>query len=180
MSQEPHRTQDAVRRTVSMLALIFASALPAVIAIVLVASTNDDGNPLDRIPDYGDPLVETLTVPLDSVSSVQTHYRYFGRVRLVFEGSGVLPDGTSTDVFYRFSASGRASAAPTLAPALAVDGVPVLDALELSAGPPDYADDHLYSALYDLRGDYRRLRFSVIGGGAGADGALTITVVQIR
>ncbi|MEJ5210913.1 MAG: cell division protein ZapD, partial [Burkholderiales bacterium] len=34
-------------------------------------STNDDGNPLDRIPDYSHPLVETLSVPLDSGEPVQ-------------------------------------------------------------------------------------------------------------
>jgi hypothetical protein len=178
VGRDSQRTLDALRRAANTLALLVGSALPVIIAVVLVASTNDGGNPLDRIPEYSDPLVETLSVPLVSGEPVQTQYRYYGRVRLVFEGSGTLADGATVDSFYRFGAP--IADAPALAPVLAVDGTPALDALGLSAGPPAYADDHLYSAIYDLGGDYRHLRFSVINGGPGSSGAFTVTVVQLR
>jgi len=178
VSRDDGEHQHPWQRAASTLALLIGSALPVIIAIVLVASTNDQGNPLDRIPDYGDPLVETLSLPLESGEPVQTQYRYYGRVRLVFEGSGSLADGTGVDAFYRFDQAG--TGASVLASALAIDGVPALEALNLSAEPPAYADDHLYSAIYDLRDEYRRLRFSVLTGGPGSSGAFTITVVQLR
>lgn len=178
MGRDAQHTQEALRRAASTLMLLIGSALPVIIAVMLVASTNDDGNPLDRIPDYSDPLVETLSVPLDSGEPVQTQYRYFGRVRLVFEGNGTLADGATVDSFYRFDET--VADTPALTSVLAVDGTPALDALGLSAEPPAYADDHLYSAIYDLGGDYRRLRFGVINGGPGSSGAFTVTVVQLR
>lgn len=178
VSRDSGKSQEALRRTVSTLALIIGSALPAIIAFVLVASTNDSENPLDRVPNYDDPLIETLTLPLDSPEPVRTAYRYYGRVRLVFEGSGILPDGQSVDAFYRYEV-GDASSAPVLTALLMVDGSPALEALGLSSEPPEYASDHLYSAVYDLRDAYRRLQFSV-GGGPGSQGAFSVTVVQIR
>ncbi len=178
MSRNDGENQHPWQRAASTLALLIGSALPVLIAMVLVASTNDGSNPLDRIPDYGDPLVETLSLPLESSEPVQTQYRYYGRVRLVFEGSGALADGAGIDAFYRFDQTG--TGAPALTPALAIDGMSALEALNLSAEPPAYADDHLYSAVYDLRGDYRRLRFNALTGGPGSNGAFTITVVQLR
>ncbi|GAB4428668.1 MAG: hypothetical protein Kow00106_23940 [Anaerolineae bacterium] len=178
MSRDSRRTSDALRHAASTLALLIGSALPVIIAIVLVASTNEGNNPLDRIPEYSDPLVETLSVPLGSNEPVQTQYRYYGRVRLVFEGSGSLADGAVIDVFYRLDQAG--TGAPALTSTLAIDGTPALEALGLRAEPPAYADDHLYSAIYDLGGDYRRLQFTVIPDGLGGSGAFTITVVQLR
>lgn len=179
MSRDSGKSREALRRTVSTLALIIGSALPAIIAFVLVASTNDGDNPLDRVPNYDDPLMETLTLPLNSAEPVRTAYRYYGRVRLVFEGSGTLPNGQRVDAFYHYGA-GEASSTPVLTSLLTVDGSPALEALGLSTEPPEYASDHLYSAVYDLRDAYRRLQFSVGGGGPGSQGVFSITVVQLR
>ena len=181
MSQTPGQPQTPLQRTLITLALIIGSALPVMIAFVLVASTNDGGNPLDRIPDYGDPMTETLTVPLDRVETVETEYRYYGRVRIVVEGSGTLAGVGTLDALYLFAAAdGTPLSAPQLsANGLAIDGAPALDALKLAAEPPDYAGDHLYSAIYDLGRDYRRVRFGIAGGGPGGVGALTVTIVQL-
>ncbi len=178
MSRKSGETPNPWQRAASTLALLIGSALPVIIAIVLVASTNEGDNPLSRIPDYDDPLVETLSLSLESNELVQTQYRYYGRVRLVFEGSGFLADGAGIDAFYRFDPAG--TDAPALTSTLAIDDTPALEALNLSAEPPAYADDHLYSAIYDLRGEYRRLRFSALTGGPGSSGVFTITVVQLR
>lgn len=181
MSQSPRQPQPPLQRTLTTLALIIGSALPVMIAFVLVASTNDGDNPLDRIPDYSDPLVETLTVPFDRAEPVETEFRYYGQVRIVVEGSGALPGVGTLDALYVFAGEdGTPLSAPQLAASgLAIDGAPALDALKLAAEPPDYAGDHLYSAIYDLEDDYRRVRFSVAGGGPGGAGALTVTIVQL-
>ena len=182
MSGDSHKPQTALQRTLTTLALIVGSALPVMIAFVLVASTNDGGNPLDRIPDYGDPMIETLAVPFDRAEPVETEFRYYGRVRIVVEGSGTLAGAGTLDALYLFASEGGTPLSPPqlVADGLAIDGAPALDALNLAAEPPDYASDHLYSALYDLRGDHQRVRFSVVGGGSGGAGALTVTIVQLQ
>jgi hypothetical protein len=164
-----------------MLALIVGSALPVMIAVVLIASTNEGENPLDRIPDYGDPLIETLVVPFDRAGPVETGFRYYGRVRIMVEGSGALAGVGTLDALYLFAGEdGTPLGTPQLtASGLAIDDAPALEALNLLAEPPDYAGDHLYSAIYDLGDDYRRVRFSVAGGGPGGTGALTVTIVQL-
>ncbi|MCZ7539255.1 MAG: hypothetical protein M5U29_04920 [Anaerolineae bacterium] len=181
MSQTPRQPQTPLQRTLITLALIIGSALPVMIAFVLIMSTNDGDNPLDRIPDYSDPLAETLTVPFDRAEPLETEYRYYGQVRIVVEGSGMLAGVGTLDALYVFAGEdGTPLGPPQLtASGLAIDGAPALDALGLAAEPPDYADDHLYSAIYDLGGDYRRVRFGVAGGGSSGAGALTVTIVQL-
>lgn len=182
MSRDSRKPQTALQRTLTTLALIIGSALPVMIAFVLVASSNDDGNPLDRIPDYGDPMIETLSVPFDRAGPVETEFRYYGQVRIVVEGSGILTGAGTLDALYLFaSEDGTPLGTPQLvAGGLVIDGAPALDALSLAAEPPDYAGDHLYSAIYDLGSDYRRVRFSVAGSGSGGTGALTVTIVQLQ
>ncbi len=181
MSQTPRPPQTSLQHTLITLALIIGSALPVMIAFVLIASTNDGENPLDRIPDYGDPLIETLIVPFDRAEPVETGFRYYGRVRIVVEGSGALAGMGTLDALYLFAGEDRTPLDPPQlsASGLVIDGAPALDALKLAGEPPDHADDHLYSAIYDLGSDYRRVRFSVAGGGPGGTGALTVTIVQL-
>lgn len=182
MSQTPRQPQTPLQRTLITLALLVGSALPVMIAFVLVTSTNDDGNPLDRIPDYGDPLVESLTMPFDRAEPIETEYRYYGRVRIVVEGSGALPGVGRLDALYLFAGEDGAPLDPLqlTARGLTIDGALALDALKLAVEPPDYAGDHLYSALYDLGKDYRRVRFGVSGAGPGGTGVLTVTIVQLQ
>ena len=182
MSQTPRQPQTALQRALIMLAMIVGSALPVMIALVLIASTNAGENPLDRIPDYGDPLIETLVVPFDHAGPVETGFRYYGRVRIVVEGSGTLAGVGTLDALYLFAdEDGTPLGTPRPGTGgLAIDGAPALAEFNLLAEPPDYAGDHLYSAIYDLGDDYRRLRFSIAGGGPGGTGALTVTIVQLE
>ncbi len=181
MSGDSHKPQTPLQRTLTTLALLIGSALPVMIALVLIVSTNEGDNPLDRIPDYRDPLAETLTVPFDRAGPVETEFRYYGQVRIVVEGSGTLAGVGTLDALYVFAGEdGTPLDLPQLtASGLAIDGAPALDALKLVAEPPDYAGDHLYSAIYDLGDDYRSVRFSVAGGRPGGAGALTVTIVQL-
>jgi hypothetical protein len=162
------------------LALVLGSAAPVAIAFFLVATTNNDGdNPLDSVPSYTSPVEETLTVPFGA-DPVRSEYFYRGSVRLVFEGSGQPGGAAFADCFYRFAdAAGAPLDVPQLDPALLIiDGQPALDALGLTADPPAYQADHLYSAVLDTGSGWHRLTFNA--SGSGGSGQITITLVQIE
>ena len=159
------------------LAMVLGSAAPVAIAFFLVAMTNNDNeNPLNSVPSYTSPIEETLTVALDSSTTLQSEFFYRDSVRVVFEGTGASDDAALADSFYRVSG---AAGVPQLDPSLLlIDGQPALDALGLSADPPTYQADHLYTAVLNVGHNWRHLTFgSAAGSGSGA---LTITIVQIE
>ncbi len=161
--------------------LAVGSALPFMIALVLIASTND-GNPLDRIPDYEDPINETLVLPLERGATVQTELEYRGAVRVIVEGTATLAGGARRDAFYKFAgADGAPLAAPQHQDSLfTIAGQPALAALELPVTPPDYARDHVYTGVYHAGDAWTRITFGAATGAADVTGGtLRITVVQI-
>ncbi len=178
--QHPTRsTPDALRQTLLTLLVVIGSALPFAIAFFLVASTNED-NPLDNIPDYEDPLTETLSVPLNGTEPVTTVYQYQRRVRLFIEGTGQIGEA-AVDAFYHYADGGLLPDAPPIPVyGLEINGQPALDALKLAENPPAYEADHLYPVIYDAGIDLRPMTIRFAAGLPGEPtGALTITVVQL-
>lgn len=162
--------------------LALGSALPFIIAWVLIASTNDD-NPLNRIPDYDDPITETLALPLGGDAAVATEFEYRGDVRVIVEGTATLTGEARRDAFYAFTGTdGAPLAAPQRRDSLfTIAGEPALAALGLSATPPDYTDDHIYTGLYHAGRDWTHITFGTAPGTPDVTGGtLQITVVQIE
>jgi hypothetical protein len=172
-----------MKQTLGMLMLIIGSAAPVMIAIMLVASTND-GNPLDKIPDYEDPPTETLTVPFDREETTYTEFQYVGSVRLVIEGIGRLSMGAaSNDAFYVYTdAEGNQLETPRIeGPGLIIDGEPAFAAPGIVDQLPVYNDDHLYAAIFDAGPRLRRIAFRVADIDVSDNtGEFTITVVQLK
>lgn len=183
MSQKNTRTTgDAIRRTLPTLVLLIGAALPVAIAFFLVAASDDGDNPLDRIPEYEDPIQETVTLPFRPGETVRTAFRYRDSVRLVIEGTATGETGP-IDAFYRIAgAAGTAPDQPVRAPsALAVNGEPLLAALGLTADPPPFAPDHVYTGLYDAGASLRYLMFRVSNDvSPESSGQFTITVIQLK
>ena len=184
LDDDTRQAREALQRTLTTLALIIGSALPITIAFILIMVTNEDGeNPLDRVPDYDPPLVETLTVPFDSAEPVQTRYRYTGRVRIVIEGTGQVAGMGTYDALYRFADPRGTPLHPPQPGAfgLLIDGKPTRAALGLTDETQSYADDHIYSGVYEMgRADHRLTLAFDDPDPAGNNGVFTVTVVQIQ
>lgn len=179
MAGRDRRRQSPLERALTALLMLVGSALPFIIAWVLVASTEpEDGNPINRLPDYGDALEETLQVPLGAAGTLRTQYEYRGPVRLILEGTAQAADGATRDAFYLFTApDGTPLVVPRLAPTgLVLDGQPILAALGLAQSPPRYDPDHFYSMIYESGADWRRIAWGAQAG--SGSGVLSVTVVQ--
>jgi len=177
------KPNDALRRSLSTVALVIGAVLPVAIAFLLVAASDDGENPLDRIPDYEDPLEETVVLPFDRGEALRTQYRYHGAVRIVIEGSGQPGGAASRDVFYLVAAAGETALEPPqlAASALAINGEPALSALGLADDPPPFAPDHVYTGIYDAGSALRYLTFRLPDDMAGdSSGQFTITVIQLE
>jgi hypothetical protein len=174
-------SQTSLERTVSFMLLAIGSALPFIIAWVLIASTNDE-NPLDNIPDYEAPQEETLTIPFDRDTPVRTTFRYRGNVRLLIEGTGQAAGTAYTDAFYAYAnADGTPLETPQLADSgLVINGTAALAALELADKPLPYNADHFYTAVYDVGFELHTITFQVADATPEDNtGAYTITVIDI-
>jgi len=103
-------------------------------------------------------------------------------VRLVIEGIATDEAGT-IDAFYQFAdAAGTAPDQPARAPSfLAINGEPLLSALGLTADPPPFASNHIYTGLYDAGANLRYLTFRVSSDVAReSSGQFTITIIQLE
>ena len=181
MNSQRNQNQSALHKTLTTLMLIIGSAAPLAIAFILVASTNNDGNPLDRIPDYETLPTETLVVPFDDGAAITSQYEYWNNVRIVVEGAGQVAGSAYSDAFYLYAdADGQPLENPqTAASGLEIDGKRAIDSIE--GDPPPYNDDHLYAVLYDAGPRARHLTFRITGGGSADNpGSLTITLVELK
>lgn len=180
--QQKPKTIAALERTAKTMLMVLGSALPFIIAWILIASTNED-NPLDRIPDYDAPIQETLVLPLDRAATVETAYDYRGNVRVVIEGTATGTDGARRDAFYRFTdADGMPlETAQSQDSLFTIAGEPARAALELSGNMPPYSGDHTYTGVYPAGRNWTHITFGTAGDAADiASGELRITVVQIE
>ena len=172
------RPQTALERIVFAMLMVIGSALPFVIAWVLIASTNDE-NPLDRVPDYGQRVQETLSVAPERMTRARTAYEYRGAVRVIIEGTLTFGSGAAADAFYTLPASGDAAARTPHTWTLTVDGAPILAALGMDA-PPAYDKDHVYTGVLDLGADWTRPAFDLAPADRAAGGDLRVTLIQLE
>lgn len=175
--------QNALHHTLMTLLLVLGSAAPAAIAFFLVASANNDGNPLDKIPDYDMLPSETLVIPLDRGEPTYTQFEYWGKVRLVIEGTGQAADMTYRDAFYVYTdTNGHPLETPPISPSgLEIDRRQAINALAMTADQLVYDPDHLYAVIYDVGSRARRIAFRVpVDPAEDQTGELNITVVQLK
>lgn len=173
-----HKTETALKRMALAMLMVVGSALPFIIAWVLITSTND-GNPLDNVPDYSDPLQETVSIAPDRMTAARTQYEYRQQVRLIFEGTLTGDDGAQSDAFFTFTVADGTlldSPRPTTWAIVAADRA-------LSASGADdalaYDDEHVYTLVIDLGSRWQRISFDFapeISGG----GDLRVTVIQLE
>lgn len=174
-----HKTETALKRLALAMLMVVGSALPFIIAWVLIASTNDE-NPLDNVPGYSDPLQETVSIAPDRITAARTQYEYRQQVRLIFEGTLTGGDGAQHDAFFTFTAAGGT---PLGSPRLNTWTIVAADQARTAAAGADdalvYDDEHVYTLVIDLGSRWQRIPFDFapqISGG----GDLRVTVIQLE
>lgn len=172
------KTETALKRAALAMLMVLGSALPFIIAWALIASTNDE-NPLDNVPNYSDPLHETLNIAPDRMTAARTQYEYRQQVRLIFEGTLTGDDGAQSDAFFTFAA---AEGTPLDAPRPTTWAIVAADQALTAAGSDDalvYDKEHVYTLVIDLGSRWQRILFDFAPEISG-NGDLRVTVIQLE